>query len=55
MHRWHDTTPAGRLLNRYVDASVQSYVLMMARFSKDMETVDSSLSGSMRAVTGRFV
>ncbi|KIJ35944.1 hypothetical protein M422DRAFT_782369 [Sphaerobolus stellatus SS14] len=31
--RWHDVTPAGRMLNR---------------FSKDMSTVDSSLAGSLR-------
>ncbi|KAI0003794.1 ABC transporter type 1, transmembrane domain-containing protein [Russula compacta] len=33
--RWHDTTPQGRMLNR---------------FSKDIETVDSSLAGSLQAV-----
>ncbi|KAH7104662.1 multidrug resistance-associated ABC transporter [Auriculariales sp. MPI-PUGE-AT-0066] len=37
--RWHDVTPSGRLLNR---------------FSKDIETVDSSLSSSMRAVTNQI-
>ncbi|EIN03587.1 multidrug resistance-associated ABC transporter [Punctularia strigosozonata HHB-11173 SS5] len=33
--RWHDVTPAGRMLNR---------------FSKDIDTVDSSLAGSLQAV-----
>ncbi|THH14161.1 hypothetical protein EW146_g6141 [Bondarzewia mesenterica] len=33
--RWHDTTPQGRMLNR---------------FSKDVETVDSSLASSLQAV-----
>ncbi|KAI0275322.1 multidrug resistance-associated ABC transporter [Gloeopeniophorella convolvens] len=33
--RWHDTTPQGRMLNR---------------FSKDIETVDSSLASSLQAV-----
>ena len=33
--RWHDTTPQGRMLNR---------------FSKDVETVDSSLSGTLQTV-----
>ncbi|KZT21758.1 multidrug resistance-associated ABC transporter [Neolentinus lepideus HHB14362 ss-1] len=33
--RWHDVTPQGRMLNR---------------FSKDIETVDSSLSSSLQAV-----
>ncbi|KZT05166.1 multidrug resistance-associated ABC transporter [Laetiporus sulphureus 93-53] len=33
--RWHDVTPQGRMLNR---------------FSKDIETVDSSLAGSLQAV-----
>jgi ABC-type multidrug transport system fused ATPase/permease subunit len=33
--RWHDTTPQGRMLNR---------------FSKDIETIDSSLAGSIEAV-----
>ncbi|KAH8109668.1 hypothetical protein DFH11DRAFT_1843160 [Phellopilus nigrolimitatus] len=33
--RWHDVTPAGRMLNR---------------FSKDIETVDSSLASSLQAV-----
>lgn len=33
--RWHDTTPTGRILNR---------------FSKDIETIDASISGSFRSV-----
>ncbi|KAI0339052.1 multidrug resistance-associated ABC transporter [Trametopsis cervina] len=33
--RWHDVTPQGRMLNR---------------FSKDVETVDSSLSGTLQTV-----
>ncbi len=33
--RWHDVTPAGRLLNR---------------FSRDIETIDSSLSSSLQTV-----
>ncbi|EGO00623.1 hypothetical protein SERLA73DRAFT_104969 [Serpula lacrymans var. lacrymans S7.3] len=33
--RWHDTTPQGRMLNR---------------FGKDMETIDTSLSESLQAV-----
>ncbi|KAI0945816.1 hypothetical protein AcV7_009953 [Taiwanofungus camphoratus] len=33
--RWHDVTPQGRMLNR---------------FSKDIETVDSSLAGTLQAV-----
>lgn len=33
--RWHDVTPQGRMLNR---------------FSKDVETVDSSLAGTLQAV-----
>ncbi|KAI5116711.1 hypothetical protein M0805_003223 [Coniferiporia weirii] len=33
--RWHDVTPAGRMLNR---------------FSKDIETVDSTLASSLQAV-----
>ena len=33
--RWHDVTPAGRMLNR---------------FSKDIETVDMSLASSLQAV-----
>lgn len=33
--RWHDTTPQGRMLNR---------------FSKDVETVDTSLAGSLQQV-----
>ncbi|KAI0070122.1 multidrug resistance-associated ABC transporter [Panus rudis PR-1116 ss-1] len=33
--RWHDTTPQGRMLNR---------------FSKDIETIDSSLAGTLQSV-----
>ncbi|KIM25383.1 hypothetical protein M408DRAFT_210000 [Serendipita vermifera MAFF 305830] len=37
--RWHDVTPTGRILNR---------------LSRDMEVLDSSLSGSLRAVMFRL-
>ncbi|KAG1799993.1 ABC transporter type 1, transmembrane domain-containing protein [Suillus subaureus] len=33
--RWHDVTPAGRMLNR---------------FGKDIETIDTNLAGSLSAV-----
>ncbi|KAF7979956.1 hypothetical protein HWV62_40400 [Athelia sp. TMB] len=37
--RWHDTTPQGRMLNR---------------FSKDIETIDTSLARSMQNVNSSF-
>ncbi|KAI0317356.1 ABC transporter type 1, transmembrane domain-containing protein [Amylostereum chailletii] len=37
--RWYDTTPEGRILNR---------------FSKDVETVDSSLASSLQSVNSSF-
>ncbi|KAI5115939.1 hypothetical protein M0805_009349, partial [Coniferiporia weirii] len=37
--RWHDVTPAGRMLNR---------------FSKDIETIDPTLASSLQAVNSSF-
>ena len=50
--RFHDTTPQGALA---ANPANQSFIFVLAgrmlnRFGKDVETIDSSLAGSLQAV-----
>ncbi len=52
--RWHDTTPQGRMLNRFSKVRAVHPVLvvrlLICAFFKDIETIDISLAGSLQSV-----
>ena len=52
--RWHDVTPQGQSSNDFKSSPEAYYSAnpgrMLNRFGKDIETIDSSLAGSLQAV-----